>query len=536
MNVKDVTLVGAENNGVPSDLHFNWHATQNVAEAAGLLTFDQFVKYNNRTGEFINYAISDWEIGSEQVTMEIRDGLVWHDGDAVTSQDLKTHFELLLMVGDPVADFTESVETDGDSTVILNLSEETNQNIIKFQLSQQRVVTKHDVFEKYLDDQEGLETFEWEEDVVGTGPFQLENKDDQQFDLTRFADHPDADNINFSQYRLLHRPGNEQGHQGLLGGELDVHYSLFTPPPVVANFPDRVEEARPPAKWGYGVVFNHDDPQFAKREVRQAIAHLIDRQAVVDNAGPRTKTAAPVPCGITPNDQERWLGDALEQFETYGVDESQQEAAAELLREAGFEGSIGEGWADENGPLSVNYKTPSGWTDWTTATETIVDQLNAFGIDASIDQLPTGDFFNAYVESNFQMGAFYWTPGDPKSAFPYFPLRFQIRNPDIGGGHSFPQEERTVAGMDGGEMTIDPLSEVQTLAQETDEEASKEIVRKLAWHNNQDLPMLSVVGKLEQSWLTSDDWDVPVEEDDPDAYQIKWPAHWLPRTGELQAK
>ncbi|MFC7193668.1 ABC transporter substrate-binding protein [Halosimplex aquaticum] len=332
---------------------------------------------------------------------------------------------------------------------------------------------------------------------MGSGPWQFDNKDNQQATLTRFGDHPDASGINFNEYQYLYRDGNEQGHQGLLGGELDVHISLFAPPPVVDNFPDHVVEANPPAKWGYGICFNHDDPHFGQRKVRQAVAHIVNREDIVKNAGPRTKVATSVPCGITPDDIDRWIGDSKDSFESYGVASSQNKKAAKLMREAGYEGEVGGSWSKDGKKLSVDFISPAGWTDWTTATESVVDQLSSFGIEATVNTLPGSDWTNAFVNGNFSMGARPWTPGGPRSSFPYFVLRHQLLATAFDGGHNYPADkEFTLSGGPNGEVTLNPKSAVQKLATTTDEKEVQSLISNLAYHNNQELPFLSVVGKL----------------------------------------
>jgi len=104
-----------------------------------------------------------------------------------------------------------------------------------------------------------------------------------------------------------------------------------------------VEVRSIPAKWGYGVVFNHDDPVFGDRAVRQAIAYVINREELVANAGPRTKFPASIPCGIAPKNIDQWLGDAKSNFNDYGVGESDTESATEVLEEAGYSKS-GDTW------------------------------------------------------------------------------------------------------------------------------------------------------------------------------------------------
>jgi len=81
--------------------------------------------------------------------------------------------------------------------------------------------------------------------------------------------------------------------------------------------------------------------------------------------------------------------------------------------------------------------------------------------------------------------------------------------------------------MDGdGETTLVPLDKVDEIGTVPTNEEAMPIVQEAAWHNNVDLPMLSLVSKFEQSWVTDDEWDI-VEEGDVDR-SIKWPPFWLP--------
>ena len=534
--VFDVTLTGATNEGVPSNMHLNPMATQNYDWIAGNHVFERFAAYNFETQEFEMAGLSDWSFDGETVTLTIRDDLKWDTGDDVTAGDVITQFRLMKKTEATLWDFTDSVEQgEDDKTVVLTLSRSTNPEIIKHTLanSDLRIHGYQPVYNEFLDqDAAAIQQFEWEEDVHGNGPFTFESKSDQAWTLTRNEHFYNAEEVKFSTYELLNRQDNNALQQGLMGGELDVVSSLFVPPSVVEGLPDSVEEVTLPANWGYGVIFNHNHEDFGKRKVRQAIAHVINRQQVADNAGPRTKNPAPKVTGISPADQESWLGDAYDSFESYGPDATQSEEAAALLREAGYEKSDGT-WQDSDGnTLGGSYTTPASWSDWTTATNTVVDQLNAFGFDFEINSIPTSDFYSAYTESEFAIGAFYWMPGGARSSFPYFPLRWQLNNPDIGGGHNFEEKEYTIPAMEGsGEMTINPFEEIQSVATTQDEAAVTEAIRRVAWHSNQNLPLLGLVEKQDQSWLTNDGWDIGSAGDD--ARGVKWPSHWLPKQGKL---
>jgi len=64
------------------------------------------------------------------------------------------------------------------------------------------------------------------------------------------------------QTHLLENTGGATAqHQALMSGDhIDGAVSAFTPPEIADQFPDHVVEVNIPAKWGYGIVFNHDDP------------------------------------------------------------------------------------------------------------------------------------------------------------------------------------------------------------------------------------------------------------------------------------
>ncbi|MFB6189883.1 MAG: ABC transporter substrate-binding protein [Halapricum sp.] len=536
--VYDTKFVGATNNGVPANLHLNPAATQNYDAVAGAQVFERFVAYNFQKQKFQMAGLEDWSVDGKTFTLTIREGLNWSNGEPVTAQDLVTQLKLAKNLGSAIWDFTESVEKKGKKTVVLHLKKETNPQLLKQTIGAQgnRIYAYHPVYKEYLDkDASKLQKFEWTDNVVGNGAFAPHSKDKQAWKLKRNEEYYNSDYVNFTTMQLLNRSDNTALQQGLMGGELDGVYSLFAPPNIAKSMPKHVQEINTPAKWGYGIVFNHDHKHFGDVNVRKAIAHVINRDAVAGNAGPRTKATPAVETAIAVDDQKSWLGDTMGNFETYGQSASQSQQASSLLEDAGYKKSGGK-WKDGSGnTISAKYATPAGWTDWTTATNTVVDQLNSFGLDLKITSKPMGDYFGDYSNGNFGMGAFYWLPGGAKSSFPYFPLRWEMKCPDIGGGHNFPTGEKTIPAMDGsGEMTIDPLAEIKKVATMTDNDKVTETIQRVAWHHNQTLPFVPVTEKKEQTWISGKKFNIP-SKNDP-SLGVKWATQWLPRVGKISAK
>mgnify|MGYP000356768937 CR=1 FL=1 len=532
--VHDVTLQAVTTSGVPADLQFNRFASVNVAERAVDLVFEPLAKYHYGRGEFLPYAATDWAVTDSTMTVTLREDLVWHDGEPVTAADLALQVRLLRKTEDDLRDHVAGVRTRGDHTVELTLAGERNPELLKRLLLTERLHAYRDRYGRFADrPTEDLEQFE-DRDPVGNGPFRFESADSRRLHLERFDDHPLADRVTFTGYDFVSVAGLERRREAVMTGRVDADRSLFAPPRVVAEYPDDVREVQTPAKWGYGVVFSHDDEHFGTREVRQALAHVVDRERVAESAGPRTRTALPRPCGIAAGDQERWLGEERDDFPDYGVGSSQTDEAGRLLESVGYT-KRGGTWEDEDGDaVSVDYLTPSGWSDFTLATEVVVDALNEFGIEATIATRTTGDLFSTYIEGDFSLGAFYWTPGGVESSFPYAPLRFQVEGGAIAGGHRFPAGDRTVPSRTGsGETTIDPHEKLVALRSTNDGDETETLVRELAWHSAHDLPMLGLTERYDQSFVWTDEWTMPAE--GADALDVRWPPSWLVRTGQLRA-
>jgi peptide/nickel transport system substrate-binding protein len=527
--------------GNPVDYHFNVFNPQKYAWPAGRLLFDKWLSYSFTVEKFLPGAVTsvDFADNLKSATVKFRKDLKWDTGDSVRSKDIKTVLELMRKTKSSLWLYLSGYKITNDDpiTVEFTFPEKTNPRILKFTLTDAFVSAKHETHKRFLDAPASkILQWEWTDNVVASGPFSFVKKGKQAFELEANKHFYNSDKINFNKFLLPSYGGNTAIQQALMNpaqSGVDGTHSLFVPKQTYKQFSDKITEVNIPAKWGYGIVFNHKDPDFGKRKVRQAVANIIDRKAMVKNAGPRSKFATPTPCGIAPNDQEFWLGDDMNKFKTYGVGERRKDKAAQLLRDAGYSRNGGV-WKDnkDGSTLGGNYYSPAGWTDWTTMTNTVVSQLNDFGFDVSITTRPTSDWTSILSESNFKMSAYYWLPGGSRSTFPYFPLRYQLINDALSHGHNYPADkEYTIPALGSGTMTINPLENVQSIAAKPSRKAAKPAVRRSAWHNNIDIPMLGLLSKYEQSWTTNDEWTVVDKKNKH--RQVKWPQFWWTHEGKL---
>ncbi|UTF52233.1 ABC transporter substrate-binding protein [Natronosalvus rutilus] len=533
-------------------MHFNSYNQDNFAYSPGYLVFDELIYYQADVSEYQPGIVTDWEITDDLVTLTVREGVPWHGGEEVTAEDVARKLKLGVYDGGTMGRFTsaESIEATDEYTVEVGLEVPVSEEIFLSSLKGDSMDVPEDPYQEILEDfedggdgvtsnGEGLADLTIDE-PNGTGPFKYADRNEQELVLERTEEHPDAENINFPEYRFRYFENNQAQWQALQTGEVDGVAILHVPPEIHDGFPDEVKEYQITPNWGAGVIFDHEHKHFGQREVRQAIAHVIDREDVATSSGPRTKAPVDIPTGIPGNfevDDEipanDWLGDRVDEYETY--EGQNTDRAADLLESAGFQKDGGT-WHDSDGnPLQFPIKAPGGWTDYVDACQVMVQHLSDFGIEAEFVARDEAAFFGEDVYGDgFDVAMFQWTTAQ---AYPYFNFEFMLDSPDQTDVFKYPDEIELppVGEPDGAEepfVSADELEDLLTVETGSDEEA--ELVQRLAWAVNYDLPVLPIQETVDQSFVRTDNWDV-VGPDDSDA-QVDWPMTYLPRVGKLTAK
>ncbi|WP_129114597.1 ABC transporter substrate-binding protein [Halegenticoccus tardaugens] len=537
---------------VPRDSQYNVWNAKNDGEARRML-FDRLMEYNLEEQEYKGYAVSDWAFEGRTLTLTVRDGLTWHDGDAVTGTDVAMQLKFDMYTGGSLGNYVDDVAADvttpDDRTARIEFSQDINEEVVLAHLQPVRLRAKESIYGEFLDAIESAESEDEEGDAVadlqnysepepiGNGPFAWESADSQRTLLTKFEDHPDVDNVNIPQVEYLYLPENSQRWDALINGKIDGEATLFMPENKVNQLPDSARIGLIPRHWGMGVVFNLEDEQFGDVRVRKAIAHVINRENVAMNSGAGTdsKLAVEIPSGLTGafNDEikDQWLDGVVDQFDRYEPDE---EKATTLLRDAGYE-KDGDSWVDGNGdPLRAPVKGPQGFTDWIAGAETLVSNLKEFGIQSELIAKDTSTYWGKdYDEGDFVLALQGWASYD--QSYPYFHFDFIYRSYDAEDVWNVPSEVEVppMDDPDGSTETVAPADLVSDLSRADGDEAD-ELIRELAWITNQTLPVLPIQEKLAQTFVTDDDWNVPPA--DSAELQQYWPTEWLPRKGRWTAK
>jgi peptide/nickel transport system substrate-binding protein len=144
---------------------------------------------------------------------------------------------------------------------------------------------------------------------------------------------------------------------------------------------------RPGSNFSY-LGFNLQDPYTGRLEIRKAIAHTINRQAIIDYllGGNARSAAALLPPG-------HWAGNP-----TLAPVEYDPVRARQLLAQAGF---------SRDHPLKLQYKTSTDPLRVRIAT-VIQQQLSVIGIDMSLSSYDWGTFYGDIKAGRFQMYSLAW--------------------------------------------------------------------------------------------------------------------------------
>lgn len=531
----------------PADLQWNEYNPTNYGLQMSLALFDPLANYDPANDEFVPYVLDDWSIEEEAVTLKFSEDFTWHNGEPVTAKDLVTQLRLGKFFDYPVWDYITSVEEVDEFTVELSLDGPMNPEVVKPTVLGTRLKQAHSVYNEKLSelqdassdderDQVLQELTEWKlKEPVGTGPFAFAEAGQGVGKLERFEDHPVADKINFKGIQYKNITSAQARMTALETGEVDFDATIAVPPEVKEGFPDHLLEILRPAYAGGGILFDHDHDVLGERSVRQAFAHIVDRKLVASNAGEDLKVPVDIISGVAgiPFDYpQEALGETLDGFTTYETD---ADKASALLEEAGLQ-QDGDTWVKSDGnEFSPSLKVPASYPDWVTAGQTIVGQLNNFGIEADFESVEGTTFFDKVkTEGNYEMAMDRWGGYEP---YPYASFRKLYASTVSKEAFNFPREVSVpmpIGDASGSEETVSVEEKVLELANIPDQDEANTIISELAWVTNQTLPTLPVMETMGHSWLTTDDWDTP-DADDP-VLAARYPPYWPIRLGEFQAK
>ncbi|MET0742067.1 MAG: ABC transporter substrate-binding protein, partial [Microvirga sp.] len=251
--------------------------------------YDGLLSYDERMNPVPSLAES-WEVAPDNlsITFHLRKNVQWHDGAPFTSKDVRYSVLELWKKLHPRGRTTfanvVAVDTPDDTTAIFRLSEPSPIILSALNSAESQVLPAH----LY----EGRDPTTNPQNIkpVGTGPFRFVAwKKGEYIELARNPKYWDAGKPHLD--RLIFRSIPDPGSRAAAFETGEVQYGPFDPVPLadVARLKENPDLAFTTEGYGwlspfFTFEFNTKDEITGNLKVRQAIAHAIDRQGLIDAA------------------------------------------------------------------------------------------------------------------------------------------------------------------------------------------------------------------------------------------------------------
>jgi len=340
-------------------------------------------------------------------TFELRDDVLWHDGEAFDAEDVAHTFNEIVLDRDLAAsgsaNFLNTVErVDVVDAHTVDFVMQRPFAALPAYLAYNAGILPEHVFA-------GEDPWELTEfnkgSPVGTGPFKVsEYVSGSSLTLERNEDYfGDVASLDFITFRVL-PDANAQLAQ-ILAGDLDIMIvdnlasirQLDASPNVMTQPVDQVNY--------YYVTPNHERELFQDVRVKRALLHAIDREAIIDSVGQGYATVATGP--ISPALAAYYHPDV----ETYPYD---PERAIELLNEAGW--TMGDDGVMVKDGERLSFELDVGRNkDLEPVSALVQDYWSDIGVEANLNTQE----WNAYIQKvvvrrDYDATINWWiTPADP---------------------------------------------------------------------------------------------------------------------------
>jgi len=367
-----------------------------------------------------------WEVSDDgrTVTYTLREGLAWSDDTPLTAEDIaytinRSRDEEWLNYSSTVANLT--AEAPDERTVVVT-SKVNDPRLPGLSLY---IVPKH-VWEKVPADDVGTYAAL---DGVGSGPFTLSEWKKGQF--WRMEANPnfwrgqvEIDEVVFRVFRNA-----DAMVAALRSGELDAAHNV-----PASSFPDLETEegivavAGEQGGFDYLVVNSYDNeperdtevfdaphPALTDPVVRQAIAHAIDKETLVERVLNGIATPGTT---MSPSPNPAWIPELTED-EVYEFD---LDKANQLLEDAGYTDSNGNGIREYEGEdIVLRYAIRSESEYSKPYAEFITGWLEQIGLDTTLSTYDDGQLIEVAGKGDFDLYVWGWTPFvDPDPMLSYF--------------------------------------------------------------------------------------------------------------------
>ncbi len=274
--VKTLKLEGGTDWGAPSPY---LNASRGPGQAKMRLVFASLLEKSESSD--VSWLAESWEVNGNSYTFTLFDGLTFHDGKALTTEDvaftldyMRVHPPVSNTLGSGDSFVVESYDIVDERTIILHVTKNNADTLGS--LGSFVILPKH-IWEGVEDPN----TFTGEGYLTGSGAYMATAYDGATgaYEFTAFTGW-----VNGKQAaeRVLFVPVSDS-ILAFESGEIDI---TSMPPDLKAHYVAQanisyVDKAN---DFGYKFLINFEKhPEFLDKELRVALYHALDRQAIVDN-------------------------------------------------------------------------------------------------------------------------------------------------------------------------------------------------------------------------------------------------------------
>lgn len=466
---------------------------------------------------------------SDTLQVVLRQGVMWSDGNPVTSRDVIDTFDILRLQSNTVWDYLSSIEELDDHT--LNFYMSSPSTVVERYVIRRSPLPSA-IYGEWAQKARDIiasgkqpEDPEWTQlneefnafrptTLIVNGPYtiDIDSVTNAQFSMPRNPDSYWAANAKFD--RIVNFNGETDTISAVvLSKDIDYATQGFPPATEQSMIDAGIRILRPPVYNGPALLINFGKlAHFADKRVRQALAHAIDRDQTAVVSHGQSGIGVRYMTGFSDNLVPTWLADDVaSQLNPYEYD---QEKAASLLEEAGWT-KDGDWWKDPSGQVAeFDLTFPTEYARQSAAGIDIAEQLTAFGFNITPRAITFTQIGPDIEEGRFDFAIQTW--GNSSSPHPHYSFvadffTFNARTDQPGKrGIDFPLQQDTDAL---GQVDIDQM--VVESGEGMDSEAQRKRVAELAQVFNELLPKLPICESLGnnaalegvrvQSWPADDD-------------------------------
>ena len=353
--------------------------------------FDQLILFTPGSGGALEDGLAtDYSLDGESASITLREGVTFHDGEEFTAEDFRATYRRFAdesydyYLGEnrsgygpfTLGNWVDSVDVMGDYELEIQLTQQYAPFLRNLAMFAASVLSKAQIesLGASPDDQVDLGT-----DPIGTGAFALEQIDNsnQRVQLSAngdfWGDGPQVDEVVFKTITE-----NSTRVQDVINGDSDITDNLDSQSSQQVEGADTAELlSKDGINHGYMAMNMARREEFRSKEVRQAIAHAVNTEAIVDDIyeGFASQASQPLPPGVLGRNED---------LDPYPTDKEQAE---QLLAEAGQEPFEFE---------LATFSNPRGYNPSPIETANQVkSDLEDIGFTVNVNQFST---FSSYLE------------------------------------------------------------------------------------------------------------------------------------------